>query len=437
MSSSIVARALAQRTPFFYGWVVLFAVCCAGFARQGPAVATLSIFVEPMTSEFGWSRTAISGAVSLAGVMAAVLSPMLGPLLDRHGARVMLALAVIATGVSVAALAYTTSIIYFYVGYCIARTCFAGPFDLGIYGAVNNWFLRHRAMATAISNVAMMSGLVALPLIAQFATEAGGWRTGWLAVGATVLVVGLVPVWLFVGRRPEDVGLEIDGGAAARGTLDGGRTIAPEPEPSFSRGEAMRTPAFWLLNVYTFLIYPIQAGVSLHQAPLLIERQIDATTAALIVATFSLCSGVSGLAFGVIVRRIGVRLSLLLTSYVMICAVVAMAALVNAAQAYMAAALFGLAIGGVLTVLPVAWADYFGRRSYGAIRGVALSVQVSGQAAGPLLSGVLRDVTGDYMMSLHIFTAFAASALIIALFLRPPIPATVRFDESGNRQEGT
>jgi len=59
MSASIIARGLAGRTPFFYGWIILFAVCCAGFARQGPAVATLSIFVEPMTSEFGWSRTAI------------------------------------------------------------------------------------------------------------------------------------------------------------------------------------------------------------------------------------------------------------------------------------------------------------------------------------------------------------------------------------------
>src|SRR5210317_1358069 len=102
MSVSLLARALSARTPFYYGWVVLFAACCAGFARQGPAVATLSIFVEPMTTEFGWSRTAISGAVSLAGILAAVLSPMLGPLLDKHGARMMLTFAVLVTGLAVA-----------------------------------------------------------------------------------------------------------------------------------------------------------------------------------------------------------------------------------------------------------------------------------------------------------------------------------------------
>src|SRR6185312_7805972 len=66
---------LAARLPFFYGWVVLGVLCFAGFARQGPAVATLSVFVTPLTRDFGWSRTALSGAVSLGGVLAAIVSP--------------------------------------------------------------------------------------------------------------------------------------------------------------------------------------------------------------------------------------------------------------------------------------------------------------------------------------------------------------------------
>lgn len=420
MSASIVARALSRRTPFFYGWVVLFAVCCAGFARQGPAVATLSIFVEPMTSEFGWSRAAISGAVSLAGILAAILSPMLGPMLDRHGARMMLTLAVLVTGVMVASLAFTTSIFYFYLAFCIARTCFAGPFDLGIYGAVNNWFFRHRASATAISNVAMMVGLSCLPLIAQFSIDHAGWREAWLIVGATVLVVGLLPVWFLVARRPEDLGLKTDGGPGRGQTGTDGTVVEVREEPSFSRAQAIRTPTFWLLNLYTLLIYPIQAGVSLHQAPLLIERGLNATTAALVVALFSIMSGVSGLAFGSIVRRIGVTPSLLLSSALLVVAVFVMEALTNSAQAFLAAALFGMAIGGMFTVLPVAWADYFGRKSYGAIRGMALSIQVTAQASGPLLSGVLRDATGNYSLSLFVFAGFAGSAFLVALFLRRP-----------------
>src|SRR6267378_3755209 len=92
-----LAALLTARLPFFYGWVILACACCAGFARQGPAVATLSIFVEPMTSEFGWSRAALSGAVSLGGVMAALASPLIGPVLDRQGARIILCTAVLVT----------------------------------------------------------------------------------------------------------------------------------------------------------------------------------------------------------------------------------------------------------------------------------------------------------------------------------------------------
>ena len=91
-----------------------------------------------------------------------------------------------------------------------------------------------------------------------------------------------------------------------------------------------------------------------------------------------------------------------------------------APAAYAAAALFGLGIGGLLTMLPIAWAEYFGRRSYGAIRGVALTVQVAAQAAGPVLSGALRDATGSYAASLGTFAALAFAGTAAALFAAPP-----------------
>src|SRR5437762_13615999 len=80
-------RLLSGRLPFFYGWVILGCLCCAGFSRRGPAVATLSIFVEPLTREFRWSRAALSGAVAVGGVLAAPTSAVVGPRLDRDGLR--------------------------------------------------------------------------------------------------------------------------------------------------------------------------------------------------------------------------------------------------------------------------------------------------------------------------------------------------------------
>lgn len=417
-----LATALIARLPFFYGWVILACACCAGFARQGPAVATLSIFVAPMTGDFGWSRTALSGAVSLGGVMAALLSPLIGPMLDRQGARVMLCAAVLVTGSACMLLSLTQSLLMFYAFFCIARMNFAGPFDIGIYGALNSWFVQRRGVANAIVNLAQMAGLVALPLIAHIAIAGHGWRAGWLAVGATVLIVGFVPSWLFMVRRPEDVGLVPDGAAPAMPAAETGSPASPMQfvEPSFSRSQALRTPAFWLLSLYTMAVFPVQAGISLHQAPHLIERGLSPAVAATVVSTFSFAAALAGLGFGLIARRIGVRVGLALPGLGLGTAALLMIGIATPEQGYLAAAFFGIGIGGVITVLPLAWADYFGRASFGAIRGVALTMQVTAQAAGPLISGALRDLTGSYTVPFACFAALSFVSVLMALLARAP-----------------
>jgi OFA family oxalate/formate antiporter-like MFS transporter len=415
LAIAALPRLLSARLPFFYGWVVLACLCCAGFARQGPAVATLSIFVEPLTREFGWSRAALSGAVSLGGVLAALCSPLIGPLVDRHGSRVALCLAVLVTGAAMMLLSLTPSLLVFYLLFCIARLNWASPFELGIYAALNNWFVARRAFATAVATVAQMTGLVAMPLIAQLAMQHGGWRSGWLAIGAVTLVIGFLPVWLLLVRRPEDLGLTPDRqSAAAIASRSGGA------EPSYSRREAIGTAGFWLLLLYTVLIYPVQAGVSLHQAAHLVERGVAPTIAATIVSTFSLASAAASMACGFLPRALPIRYPLALIGVLVAASALLMMTISSAADGYAAAALFGCGIGGLLTLLPLAWADYFGRAHFAAIRSVALSAQVLSQAAGPLLSGALHDWTGNYRLSLKCFAVLSGLGALAALAARRP-----------------
>jgi sugar phosphate permease len=411
---------LSARLPIFYGWVVLACLCCAGFARQGPAVATLSIFVEPLTREFGWSRAALSGAVSLGGVLAAIAAPLIGPVLDRQGSRLVLCAAVLVNGVALLLLSLTPSLLVFYVLFCIARMSWAAPFELGLYGALNNWFVRRRATASSVATLAQQIGLVAMPLLAQFAILHDGWRAGWMALGAATLVIGFIPAWLLLARRPEDLGLLPDGAAAPRHATT--PTHSAPAEPAFSRRQALGTMSFWLLLLYTVLVYPVQAGVSLHQAPFLIERGIDPVIAATIVSFFSAMSAVATVACGVLPRAMSIRYPLAATGAILTLGVGLMLGVRSAPQAYLAAGVFGFAIGAILTLLPVAWADYFGRAHFGAIRGIALPAQVLSQAAGPLLSGALHDATGGYELSLQCFAVLAALSIAAALLARQPRP---------------
>lgn len=428
MIQARLVAAMIARLPFYYGWVVLGCLCCACLARSGPAVATFSIFVEPMTSEFGWSRTALSGAVSLGGILAAIVSPMIGTFLDRRGARLVLCLAVLFTGLPLIGLAYldqlafVTPLVGFYLLFCVARLNFAGPFDLGIYGALNNWFVSRRAVAASIITLAQMAGLITMPIIGYLAWHHwGDWRYGWIAIGVLVLLIGFVPTWLLMVRRPEDVGLLPDGAkaeaAAASGAGDG---RSAEPEPAFTRKEALRTRTFWVLSIFTALVYPVQAGMSLHQAAHMMESGLSPATAATAVSLFSLASAVSGFGVGFVLRRVGPRPTMIFSAVVLCVSTIAMMVVSTSALGFLAAILFGLGIGGVHTILPVAWADFFGRKNYGAIRGVALTVQVGSQAMGPLISGVLRDFTSSYQASLTCFAVLAGAAAIAALLAGPP-----------------
>ncbi|MFV0294907.1 MAG: MFS transporter, partial [Hyphomicrobiaceae bacterium] len=367
--------------------------------------------------------------VSLGGVLAALTSPMIGSMLDRQGPRVILMLAVLTTSATILALSTIHSLLAFYLLFCVARMNFAGPFDLGTNGAVANWFVRRRPFAASISTLAQMLGLTFMPLIGYWAMAHDGWRAGWVAIGLTVLVMGFVPTWALMVRRPEDLGLKPDGTRQHTTSSDAG--VEPDPsvrgeaasggeEPTFTRSEALSTSTFWILSLYTLLIYPVQAGMSLHQAAHIVERGFGTGVAVTSVTAFSLASAVSSLAFGVVLRRSGVQLGLAASGLLLAASATAMWAAQSPAIAILAAVLFGFGMGGIHIGLPVAWADYFGRKSFGAIRGVALSVQVTAQASGPLLSGALRDYSGNYNLSLFCFAVLSGSAVVAALLVRAP-----------------
>ena len=413
-------RSLARRLPFFYGWVVVGCTMCSGVVRQVAAVATLSIFLVPMTDEFGWSRAGISGAVSLGGVLGALVAPFIGPLFDRHGSRALLVASAVAVSGCCIALAGTQGLLWFYVAFSISRMMFSAPFEIGTTSAVTKWFVRRRARAMSLLVMATGMGLTVLPLVVAVAIAVAGWRAGWLTLAVIAIVLGVIPQWLLLVRRPEDIGLKPDGAASgSESPASAARTTAAD-EVSFTRTRALRTSTLWLLMTYTLLVFPVQAGVSLHQAPHLIERGISPTIAATIVSTFSLAGVLSSLVFGQLGDRMPVRGALAASAGLLALGAVTMRGVDGPFLGYVSAVLFGAGIGGILTMIPVAWANYFGRAHFGAIRGITLPAQVGGQAMGPLAAGVLHDLTGSYASGLTAFAVLSLIAAGLALVTRAP-----------------
>ncbi len=408
--------------PFYYGWVIVSCVMGSAIARQAAAVATLSVFLVPMTAEFGWSRTGISGAVSLGGFVGALVAPFIGPIFDRHGSRISLVTCALIVAACTAAIAGIESLVGFYIAFGLSRMLFSTPFDLGTSSAVAKWFVSGRARAMAAMNTASGMGLAAMPLLAALVIEAYGWRAGWVMLAIIVVLIGAIPQWFLLVRQPEDLGLQPDGGAAE--TLEVHKNQLVSAEVSFTRAQALRTPTLWFLMLFTALVFPVQAGISLHQAPYLIERGLTPANAALVVGTFSVSIALGSVLFGVGAQRFACRLALFVGAVMMTVGVLMMGEIRSASLAYLAATMFGVGLGGISTMLPVALADFFGRANFGAIRGISLPVQVTAQASGPLLAGILHDATGTYELGVTVFAALSATAALVALTMRSPRSVT-------------
>ncbi len=412
---------LVRRLPFFYGWVIVGCAMCANFSRQGAAVATLSIFAVPMTAEFDWSRTAFSGAVSLGGLLGALISPKVGVFVDRRGSGQVLAIGTLLIGISAAALSQTNSLTWFYVAFCLGRMSFSGPFEIAVTSAVANWFIVSRGRAMSLAALAHSIGLTLLPIISFAAIAMWNWRIGWLAVAAVVLLVGILPNIFLMIHRPEDVGLRpFSSRKSSKKKQDTLVKSLEGTEHSFTRREASRTRTFWILVIFSIFIYPVQAGVSLHQAPHLIERGISLGVAATAVSSFSFMSAIGGLVFGQFELKFGARKGLSFAAALMAIGTVLMILVVDNLTAYISAMVFGAGIGGLMTLLPVAWADSFGRQHIGSIRGITVPLQTLAQASGPLISGSLYDLTGGYDAALRLFCVCSLIAMVMALFAVKP-----------------
>ena len=420
---------LARRLPFYYGWVV-FAVCSSVSYSSRPvmAVATLSVFLVPMTEELGWSRGMFAGAVSLGGICAVGLSPIVGWWIDRHGSAAVVAAGGLVTGVCAVVLSVVTQPWAFYALYVPGRMAFVSPLELGTSTALSNWFIRRRAFILGLFGVSQGSGLALMPLVAQLIITGWSWRIAWLAIGVYTLSIAVLPTLLLLARRPEDMGLEADpdsyrGQAGKTGPPSGEiRDRAPDSglETDFTLREAMNTRAFWLLSGFSAVAFMVQAGVSLHQVAHYINQGLSGSAAVVPVSVFAGSQIPGSLIWSGLAGRIPIRSLLALSGCFVGAGALGTSASSSLWGGIPAAAALGVGVGGILVLLRLAWADYYGRQYLGRIRGFTLPTQIAGQAVGPVFAGFMYDAVGSYEVPFIVFGISVSVAAFVVLGATPP-----------------
>ncbi len=376
----------------------------------------LGVFFGPLSEQFGWSRAQISLAVTIGSATAAFASPLIGWVLDRWGGRWVMAASAAAMAASLIVLSAMTALWQYYIFYSLGRALSQGVINAGSFIAVANWFIRRRPLATALVSVGQRGGLAVVPLLAAIVIQASGWRGGFVALATVIAVTGVLPPLLLMRRRPEDVGLLPDGDTE-RGDSE---TLPAAADLDWSLHDSLRTRSYWLVGFAVAFMMFSAGSINLHQIPHLEQQGLTTTEAALIVAVFSLVAAGGGLLGGAAAARWSTRRMLALSLAGQSAGVLLLILTSGFPGALLYALWYGACFGSAITLSQVIYADYFGRRSLGVIRGSFQPVQLAFNAAGPWIGGFWFDQTGSYGPVFVLFLAlFVAASIFIALSSYP------------------
>ena len=403
---------------FFYGWVIVGVATLAMFAATLTGGAGFSVFIQPMATDLGWSRSILAGALSAGTVVGALVAPLFGRLVDRYGARFALTASGLAIAGTLAGVAGVRTELAFFVLYGLARAVDMGALNIAVTTAVSNWFVRRRGRALGIAMTGNALGVMLLVPLTQWLIEGPGWRTAWLVVGVGTGLALAACAALLLRRRPEDLGLQPDGDAAPPHE---GTARAAAGEVVWTAGMAARSRAFWLLILASAATHLAVSGLTTHQVAVLIENGIPPAAAAGAVSLYGLAWAVGSLIWGFVIDRLTARRSLALASLLIGGCAVGVLAVRDPLWVVPYALVYGLANGAKEALDAVVWADYFGRHSVGAIRGLSRPVVVGAGALGSFGGGLGYDLTGSYTGAVLTLALIAIAGAGAALAARPPI----------------
>jgi OFA family oxalate/formate antiporter-like MFS transporter len=411
---------------FYYGWLVVGAASGIEFANAATAIGILTVFVNPMTQEFGWSRTEVAGATSLGGILGATLAPFSGRLVDRMGSRLVLVVGGTVVCLACLYISLAQSLLGFYIAFTLSRISDQGLIKIGASTTAGKWFLRYRGRAIGLVFFAGAAGVIFIAPAVQLIISTWGWRVAWVVLGGLMFLLGVVPSALLVRRQPEDMGLTLDGIAPSERSstpapaLEDKKKVSRDGEVSWTLGQVTRTPAFWLILVSLFIVSSATSGIGLHLVPHLTQQGLSAPAAVGAISIMSTSGALGALGLGVMAERISPRLMITLAYLLGAVSMVVLLMADTLAETYLFAVLQGLVGTGVNTLAPILWASYYGRASLGSIYGLSRAAQVSGFALGPLVSGIVYDATGSYRNAFIYFAFLAAGAAVIVLASRRP-----------------
>ncbi len=412
--SSAAPAVPAARPGLYYGWVLVAVLAVTETVSYGVLQYAFPVFLAPMQAELGWSRTAMTGAFSLASLVSGFAAIPAGRWVDRHGARGLMTAGSVASALLLLAWAATDSLAAFYAIWAGLGMAMAAVLYELAFAVVASWFHRLRGRAlTVLTFVAGFASVIFVPL-ATWLVEAYDWRRALVWLAAILAATTILPHALLLRRHPRDLGLLPDGGAVKDN--DNGRP-ASRFQPSVPAEVAIRAASFRWLTAAFALSSLATTAVAVHLIPLLLERGYAPAFAGAAMGAIGLMALPGRLIFtplGGRWPRAAVTASIFLMQALGIAALLAGR---GEAWVWACVALFGAGFGAITPARAALLAEFYGPGEYGRISGVLAMFLALARAAAPVGASVLYASGGGYTPVLWTLLAAclaAAAAVLLA-----------------------
>lgn len=424
-STAATSSTFVNRTPFFYGWVILAVATVAAIMTSPGQTFAVSIFLERFIEELGISRSLVSTLYTIGTLVGSFALPIVGRQFDRRGARITMTIIALLFGLACVYMGFVRNAIMLGIGFALIRMLGQGSLSMVSTNLINQWWVRHRGPILGVSGTLMaLIGVGGAPNLINWLIPQLGWRTTYMLLGAVLLLFMAPLAWLFVRNRPEDHGLLPDGAQnadAQPGQATGLGTVSvPVAEENWTRAEAIRTPIFWIFLLGLASISMLGTGLMFHIVSIFDDNNMAPALAAAAYVPIAFVTAATNLGSGFIVDRVRLRV------------LMAIALLLQALSLWMVTYLsnwwlamaFGVVLGATSglqrTVSTVAWAKYYGRRHLGSITGITTTVTVGASALGPMPMGIARDLLGSYGLTLMLLAILPLILAVASLFVDRP-----------------
>ena len=423
------------RPRIFYGWYMVAAGMGIHLWISVTWVYAKQVFFTPISMYFGWSRALMSGAFALERLEGSIVSPIEGFLVDRYGPRIIMVIGTFITGLGIMSLSFLNNIYMFYGSILLVSLGQSMALGIPRTWAIVQWFRRLRGRALGIGGSgAVLSGpmlIITVLLVQNF-----GWRAAFILLGLSVWMINLPLAMVFRGR-PQDYGYLPDGDPpedeetetakdAPEGEAQSSRTTQEESsEGSLGVKQALATPSFWILS----LVFGAQTmgtnALNIHLIPYFESIGFSTAQAVSVLGAFTLLSAIGRLGGGFAFDMWNSRVVMAAIMGSQVIAFFIMANVTAYWQILPFALFWGIAFGGMIPARGYIISAYFGTGSFGAIQGLTQTVSVFGGMLGPVLMGLVFDLTDSYVIAIYIILVVAALAIPLLLLAKPPqLPQT-------------